>query len=283
MRLFFKGKGFKIILGIVLVLMLLSGASYVIGKSISPQSGILGAVITPFQKLSSAISSGINEFFTSIGRADSLEEENNALREQIRSLRSQVVELDEYRSENEFYAGFLELKEQHSDFKFEAASVIATDSVSVGGSFIVDSGSLSGVALHDPVITADALAGYVSEVQPTYSVVVSILDPSISVGAIDSRTRESGVVSGDATLLESRLCRMSYLSRTSAMTSGDYVITSGTGGIFPEGLVVGVVTDIDKEAGGVSLFASVKPTVDFENMSQVMIITEFEGQGGLED
>lgn len=60
---------------------------------------------------------------------------------------------------------------------------------------------------------------------------------------------------------------------------GDYLITSGVGGVFPEGIIVGTVEEIGTETGGVSLFAEVDPAVDFLSISQVMIITEFEGQG----
>ena len=279
MRLFFKGKGFKIILTILLALILLLGISFIVGKTVSPQSGFLATIVSPFQKISTSVSNGINDFFTSMDRLKTLEKENNELRDEIRDLRSQVIDIDKYKNENEFYKGFLELKENHSDFKFEAATVIAADSVNAGKTFTVDKGSVHNISLHDPVITSDGLIGYISEVQSTYAIVTTVLDPSISIGAIDSRTRETGIVCGDSELFKNKLCRISYLNRSTTLTVGDYIITSGTGGVFPSGIIVGSVSSVNKEADGMSVYAIVKPIVDFDDLSDVMIITEFNGQG----
>lgn len=279
MKLFLKSKGFKIFLIIFVVIAVLGGTSYGIGKTVSPQSSFFGALVTPFQQIFSSVGRGVNNFFTSIDRAEQLETENNELREEIRALREDVVDLDKYKNENEFYKSFLELKEKNKDFKFENSTVVAAESIISSGTFTVNSGSLRGVEVHDPVITADGLVGYVSEVEATYSVVESILSPNLNVGVIDSRTRETGIVGGDVELFGKGRARLSYLSRNSSVAMGDYLITSGVGGMFPEGILVGTVEEIGTETGGVSIFAEIKPAADLSSLSQVMIITEFEGQG----
>ncbi len=279
MKVFLKSKGFKIFVIIFVCLAVLCGASYGLGKSISPQSSFFGAVVTPVQHAFSAIGRGVNNFVPSIDRAEQLEQENNNLREEIRGLREDIVDLDRYKNENDFYKSFLELKEKNSDFKFENSTVVAADNINSTGTFTVNSGSLRGVSVHDPVITADGLVGYVSEVQATYSVVETVLSPNLNVGVIDSRTRETGILAGSESLSGKGKTRLSYLSRNSSVAMGDYLITSGVGGVFPEGIIVGTVEEIGTETGGVSLFAEVGPAVDFLSISQVMIITEFEGQG----
>ena len=121
--------------------------------------------------------------------------------------------------------------------------------------------------------------GYVSEAGLTHSTVMTLLNPNLSVSATDNRSRETGVVSGDAKLVASGCCKMSYLSRSSAMNLGDYVITSGAGGVFPAGLMVGTVTEIGQESADVSLYAVLRPFVEPTGLSNVMVITSFEGQG----
>ena len=279
MKLFLKSKSFKIFVIIFSVLFVLLGISFGIGKTISPQSSFFGALITPVQRVFSSASRGINDFFTSFDRAGRLEDENNELREEIRGLRDNVVDLDRYKNENEFYKNFLELKEKNKDFKFESASVVAADNINSEGTFIINSGSLRDVAVNDPVISDDGLVGSVCEVYPTYSVVKTLLCTDLSVGVTDSRTTEPGIIGGDRELCAEGKTRLSYLGRNSAVASGDYIVTSGTGGIFPEGLMVGTVEQVGTEAGGVSLYATVKPAVSFSTVTQVMIITEFEGQG----
>ena len=97
----------------------------------------------------------------------------------------------------------------------------------------MNSGSLRGVSVHDPVITADGLVGYVSEVQATYSVVETVLSPNLNVGVIDSRTRETGILAGSESLSGKGKTRLSYLSRNSSVAMGITLLHRGVGGVFP--------------------------------------------------
>ena len=74
---------------------------------------------------------------------------------------------------------------------------------------------------------------------------------------------------------------MSYLSRSSSISVGDFVITSGVGGMFPDGINIGTITAVTQETADISVFATVKPTVDFTGITDVMIITDFEGRGNV--
>lgn len=283
MRKFFASRSFKVLIIIVCVFVVVSTVFVAVGHYIAPQSDILGTILSPFQKLGSAITNQIDRSFTAVGRLDTLEDENNQLREELRVYREQLVDFDQYKRDNEFYKQFLEIKEQNSDYVFQPATVTARDAADACASFSIDAGSRDGVALHDPVITKDGLVGYISEVGTAMSTVVTVIDPKLRVGAIVSRTRESGVIKGDTALLSDGACSLSYLASTSAVTIGDYVITSGAGGVFPKGLIVGTVTEVKKEQSNVSLYAVVKPVVDVHAITQVMVITEFEGQGGIAD
>ncbi len=281
MRKFFASRGFKILAITVCVLVAVSIGFSLFGHLLAPQSDLLGMVLSPFQTIGNSVTRSIDRAFTAVGRLDTIEEENNRLRDEIRGYREQLVEYDRYKRENEFYKQFLEMKEQHSDYTFQPATVTARDAADASASFSIDAGSRDGIALHDPVITKDGLVGYISQVGTSVSTVVTVIDPGLRVGALVSRTRESGVIGGDASLLSQGVCQLSYLTSNSAVTVGDYVITSGDGGMFPSGLIIGTVTDIKKEQSNVSLYAVVKPVVDVQQLTQVMVITDFEGQGGI--
>ncbi|MBR6549460.1 MAG: rod shape-determining protein MreC, partial [Clostridia bacterium] len=103
----------------------------------------------------------------------------------------------------------------------------------------------------------------------------------IRVGALINRTRESGVIGGDTALMSDGCCGLSYLSGSSAVTIGDFVVTSGEGGVFPAGLMIGTVSDVRKDASNVSIYGVVKTASDVSDVTQVMVITHFEGQGGI--
>lgn len=281
MKTFFKSKFFKIISSTICILVALTLIFSLVGYKIAPQSTIIGTIISPIQKVTGAFANGVSNFFTSVERARILQEENNLLREEMRLLREKLVDYDKYQAENEFYNDFLEIKRDHPDYKFQPAMVVSYNTSDVYKTFTLDCGTAQGVSRFDPVITADGLVGYVSEAGLTHSTVMTLLNPNLSVGATDNRTRETGVVSGDEKLVQSGCCKMSYLSRSSAINLGDYVITSGAGGIFPAGLLVGTVTEIGQESADVSLYAVLRPFVEVGELSDVMVITSFEGQGSI--
>jgi rod shape-determining protein MreC len=159
-----------------------------------------------------------------------------------------------------------------------SATLISRDKNDPYGSFVINKGSNANIKQYDPVITDRGLVGYVSEVGINTSKVTTILSPDITLGAIDNRTNDSGVLSGTLALAEEGQTRFYNLSRSCNIAIGDYVVTSGEG-IFPNGLLIGTVESVESDKYNTSIFAAVKPFVDFGNLKSVMVITEFEGQG----
>src|SRR5206468_1345549 len=90
------------------------------------------------------------------------------------------------------------------------------------------------------VVNADGVVGRVIEVTPTASRVLLIVDSRSAVGALLQRSRDLAVVEGRS----ERTLHLKYLSRAAQVEPGDLVVTSGQGGIFPKGLVVGRITQL---------------------------------------
>lgn len=124
--------------------------------------------------------------------------------------------------------------------------------------------------------------GYVSTVAPTYSTVTTLLDTSMNVAAIDSRTRgDTGVVTGSLDLASKGLCRLNYLSPTGSAAAGDLVVTTGITGIFPKDLLIGTIREVDQSGSDISAYAVIEPAADILELRDVLIITSFNGQGGV--
>lgn len=277
---FFKSKKFKILLGIAAVLfgfMLYTAMNAGFGNILSNS---LGSMVSPLQKLSMQITAAANGFFEKIIYADKISEENATLREELRTMREKMVDYETYKAENEQYRQFLDLKKDNPDFVFEAGMVIGRDPTDYFYSFTIDKGSVNGIELYDPVITPDGLVGRISEVSYTDSKVVTLLNPGIDVGAFNDRTRDTGIVSGELNLSKSGKFKMSYISRDSSASSGDIITTSGIGGMFPKGLIIGTISDIKTEAHGISLYAEILPAADIARVRDVFVITSFNGQNG---
>ena len=278
---FFKSRKFKVLIALFIMLIaLMLRASWTGGLSPAIEQ-VAGAVVAPFQKLSSTISDGVSGFFRRYARADEVAQENEALRSEINELRAQLVNYEEYKHENEELRKYLDIeyKEEHPDFEMTPAAVVARDPDSRFYSFTIDKGSLDGVAPYDPVVCADGLVGRVKEVGLTYSKVITILDVEIDVGAYDARTRDIGIVNGSVALAADGRCNMNYLPRESGAAQGDLVVTSG-GNLYPKGLVIGKIARLDNAPGNISLYAEIEPTADIRNLTDVMVITSFNGQKG---
>lgn len=278
LRFFLRSKQFKKGLATVAVILTLSIVAWLIGGYMSPQAGIFGAIAAPFQKLGSWISGGVEDLSAGFDSATKLTAEKKALEEELAALREQLVDYEEAVNENKFYEDYLEIKQANEDFKFCPAMVTATDPDDDFGGFTVDAGSLTGVKLYDPVITDAGLVGYITEVGATTSKVTTILSPTLTCGAYDSRTSDSGAVSGDHALAVKGQTKFYNLPRTCSVAIGDLVVTSGSG-IFPDKVIIGTVSNISSDPLSSSLYATVTPTVDFSSLKMVMIVTEFAGQG----
>ena len=280
MRFFFRSKQFKTIVAVFLIIAVLTLSFALIGNRMSPQTDIAGTIAAPIRSAAQSVSNAVSDFFKAYSDGNKLSLENAELKAQISELQNKVADYEEVLSENSFYKQYLEIKENNPDFKFADANIIAKDPDDPYGGFTLNKGSASDISLYDPVITDAGVVGYVTEVGLTSCKVTTILSHNITLGAIVNRTSDSGIVTGSLSLSQNGLCRFANLSRSCSVAVGDYVITSGEG-IFPEGLLIGSVKNIGIDEYNTSVFAEIKPFVEFSEIRSVMVITSFEGQGGI--
>lgn len=280
MRFFFRSKQFKIILAVVLALVILGITCIILGGKISPQADLAGTVIAPFRTAFTKISQGIGDFISTFTDGNEVMLENAELESELNSLREQLTDYEKLTRENEFYKEYLEIKEDNPDFTFAPATLISRDENDPFKGFTINAGSLDGISEHDPVITEAGLVGYVTDVGLSTCKVVTLLDPDITLGALDNRTSDSGILYGTLETAKEGLTGLYNLSRSCNVAVGDYVVTSGEG-IFPESLLVGTIRTIGSEEYNTSIYATVEPFVDIDNIRNVMVITDFKGQGGL--
>lgn len=280
MRFFFRSRQFKIILAILIALVTISVIFSIIGSKISPQSDIIGTVTAPFRSAATAVSNAFSDFFKMMDDSNELMLKNSELESQINNLREKQANYEKMAEENEFLKKYLEIKDQNPDFKFAPATLISIDSADPYKGFVINQGSTNGIEAYDPVITDAGLVGFVSEVGLTTSKVTTILSSDLTLGALDNRTNDSGIISGSLETSKKGQTKFKNLSRSCNIAIGDYVVTSGEG-IFPKGLLIGTIKYIGNDEYNTSIFANIEPFVDFDDIRSVMIITDFEGQGNI--
>lgn len=280
MRFFFRSKQFKVILAVFLSFVLLTVTFQIIGQKMAPTANIAGAIAAPFQSMTKSVIDFFKNLDTIYNDGEEILLENTKLKNQLNELREKISDYEKISAENEFYKEYLKLKEVNEDFEFVPATLISYDVDDPYKSFVINSGSSSGIELYDPVISEAGVVGYITELGISTAKVTTILSKDITVGALDNRTSDSGLVSGTLHYAEKNTCKFYNLSRSCSVAIGDYVVTSGEG-IFPDGLIVGEIESIGSDEIDNSIYAVISPFVNFDEIKNVMVITDFDGQGGL--
>lgn len=279
MKEFFHSWVFKVLLALCIVMFaFLLRATMTMGASTVVEQ-IVGTITAPVQSLTSGLSGSITGFLDRFLRASEISQENEQLREENRKLIEQMVDYENYKHENESLKEQLGIQEENPQWETMTASVIGRDPSDQFYSFTIDKGTLDGVSYQDPVITADGLVGIVSEVGPVFAKVTTILDVRLNVACQDVRTQDVATISGDIEMAQQGRCKMSLIPRESGIAQGDIVQTAGTSGLYPQGIVVGRVSDVGFEPQGTMMYAVVEPANDIKSIKDVVIITSFKGQG----
>lgn len=264
---------------LVCVAVLLAGSMAYAGATgqLTTLPGRIGTTIAvPFQKATSAISEGLGNLWVRYASYGQTQAENEALQARIAELEQQLVQLEQYQAENEQLREFYGIKEDNPNWEMVPAFVVGRDPMAQFYSFTVDTGALQGVAVGNPVVSASgSLVGLVVETGAGYARVKTVLDPSLAAAVMVSRTRDAGIAAGNATYAAQGQCLVSGLPREATVTEGDLVVTSGLGGAYPAGLIIGTVQQVMLDASGGGVNAVVQPAEDVSEIYSVMIITGF--------
>lgn len=267
---FFSNKKVKIvtITIVVAVVLMIFGAA---GTPIL-SSGVNFLTKGLFQVSASAASQGEKTY-------DELKEENNQLKKEAADLRTQLVDYYDLKDENARLWKYYKIKRENPSYEIMPASVINRDSSQDFYSFSIDAGTSSGIHKDDPVITENGLVGFISSVNAVTSKVTTILSPDLQAGAVDKRTKDSGVVAGSALYADENKTTLSKIDANAKIKKDDIITTSGIGGIYPENLIVGKVSEINYDKYDATKYAVVTPYENIKKVTDVVVLTDFKNKG----
>ena len=274
-----KQKFFIACLGLALAVALFTGVFAVMGWG-SLLSDVGSAVIYPFQWVGSKIGGGVSGFFSYFADIRDLRDEVESLKNENQELKDHLVDAEIMADENAWLYHYLTMKEERGDWSLCAASVIASAPASgEGGDYATEltlnRGSASGIAAGMPVVTGSGLVGVVVEVGLNHCRVMTLLDTSVSVGAVTTRATENGLCEGDYARLHEGHATLKNLPEEADVEVGDIVVTSGRGSVYPYGIPIGRVTEVTANAFVRTTEAAVQPFTDFSDLTQVMIVTKY--------
>jgi len=241
-----------------------------------PIEGLLSRVTMPLQKGVSQVVDQVGSLSQTARDLSNLRQRNEELEAENARLLLEIVRLREIEVEAALQRDLLNFAQSHPSFDIQGAHivglVIGRDPSNLQRYVTLDVGRKAGVARNMPVVTNRGLVGRISEVGDSWSRVLLITDVSSSVNAITQSTRATGLVQGRP----DGLTVMRNIPQADTISIGDTVFTSGLGGNFPRQILIGQITAVERNDYDLYQTAIVQPTVDFNRLEMVLVITDFE-------
>lgn len=256
---------------LVIVCVLLITTSMSMGNT-----GVYGVVRTGVQTVAAPLQrvcSVVSEPFRSLGNSAVYStEEVEQLQLENGQLRTLVAELEEYRQQNQRLAVLLQLSDTYALETVSGKALSVTKGWNQTATLNV--GTDNGVQVGMGVISSCGLYGQVISVTDTTATVRLVSDAESSVAAMVQGTRATGIVSGsyDGTLT------LDYISADEAVGEGDVVITSGAGGAYPRGIVIGTVTSVELDSSKLYYRLGVEPVFGIDMCEEVLVLTGGEDE-----
>lgn len=192
-------------------------------------------------------------------------------RRENQRLQLQAMQAEEIGRENARLRQLVGWQRQTS-WKLKLARVVLREPANWWRTAQIDLGSRDGLRVNLPVLTAEGLVGRVSSVSLTRSQVTLLGDPNCKVSVrVENESRDTGIV-GASGPLDPELVVLSYLSRTANLKPAQLVVTSGQGGIFPRGIPVGKILDIQPVDYGARIEARVKLAANLNSLEEVWVM-----------
>ena len=275
MKDFFRKNGLMVVIAALLLTAAVSIASALM--PVNPVTNLLGVLATPFRAASTAVTSWVQGVWRYATEYDDLQNRVQELELQVAQMEEENREAVKAMEENERLRALLELREKRRDFVFESARVTARSTSNWASTLTLSKGTSAGVEVGNCVITETGeLVGVVSEAGLNWSTVSTVINTDIEMGGIVTRTHSAGILEGDFALMGEGRLKLSYLPDGAQLVSGDEVLTSGKGDVYPSGLVVGQVEGVFTDPSGMTRYAVVVPAVQFDSLIEVFVIKDFD-------
>ncbi len=244
-----------------------------------PLNTVLGYVVVPFEKGISKAGGWISDRSEELVQIRSLLDENAALKEQVAMLTEENTILQQNKYELNKLRQLFELDEQYEEYNKIGARIISRDSGNWYSSFIIDKGSDDGLREDMNVIAGGGLVGRITSVGPNWSRITSIISDNSNVSGMTLATEDNLIVSGNLHLMADGIITFSQLvDSQDAVREGDKIVTSNISDKYLPNILIGYIHTINRDNNNLTKSGYVTPAVDFEHLSEVLVITDMKQQ-----
>jgi rod shape-determining protein MreC len=239
---------------------------------LDPVANVTLNVTSPVQAAMRAATRPIAGWVNNITDAGALSDENTRLREENERLTNELARAREDAIQQQNAKDLDAVRQQFPDDVFVTGTVVSRDSSDVRSIIAINRGTSDGVREGQIVVSEGrSLVGTISKAFDSYAWVTLITDPKSAVSAIVQESRAEGVVAGnyDASL------NMEFVGQGAAVKQGDFVMTSGVGGGYPAGIVIGRVSTVQKTDQDLFQRVRVDHLASLSSIERVLVLTSF--------
>ncbi len=259
----FKTKSF------ILALLIIIGLIFLNLPSVSSKiKDFFHSALLPIQKEADHIVKEIKNHWKTIQDIQQLSRQNLELEQEVQQLKAKNAKLQEIKQENQFLQSSLELVKK-TDYELDLATIIGHGFQGIERYFLIDKGSSAGIKKNMPVIVYEnILVGKIIEVFQGSSKVLLTISPNSKIPALIQESRIQGLIKGT----KKKTLFLDLVPKNSTVEIGDRIVTSGLGGIFPKGILIGEILTIENFEHEIFQQITIQPAVDLEELEQVFII-----------
>ena len=248
--------------------------SFFAGDKIAIIKKYTNMIVSPIQQGINKIGIWTDSKLDNLKQIDELNKENEELKKELDSCREQITIYQNKLAELDELRALYELDESYPEYNKTAAHVFAKDSTSWFSIFYIDKGTKDGMFVGANVMCHDGLAGIIIECYDDYSKVRAVIDDNCNISARIMPSNALCTIEGNLNTYQNGVLVVKNIDKDAKITVGDKVVTSHISERFHQGITVGYISEITYDSNNLTITATITPAVDFNNISEVLIITD---------
>ena len=267
-----------ILIVLTAVCLIFISTSFFTDRLVAPLRSAISMVVVPLQKGMNNLGLWTYDKYTTLQEISVVLDENKELKSKVDDLTEENNQLRQDTYELSRLRELYQLDEKYTGYTKVGARIIEVTADNWSKAFKVDKGSDDGIKKDMNVIAGGGLVGIVSEVGKNYSIIKTIIEDNNSVSGMLIDTNETCIVEGDIEQSDSGLVKLTHFKSDMTVRDGDKIVTSNISDKYLQGILIGYAKDVTPDSNNLTQSGYLVPAVDFNNLQEVLIITEMKKQ-----
>lgn len=267
-----------ILIALTAICLIFISTSFFTDKLVAPLRDAVSMVVVPLQKGMNNLGLWTYDKYTTLQEISVVLDENKELKSKVDDLTEENNQLRQDTYELSRLRELYELDEKYPGYTKVGARIIEVTTDNWSKAFKVDKGSDDGIKKDMNVIAGGGLVGIVADVGKNYSIIKTVVEDNNSVSGMLIDTNDTCIVEGDIELSDSGLIKLTHFKSDITVRDGDKIVTSNISDKYLQGILIGYAKDVEPDSNNLTQSGYLVPAVDFNNIQEVLIITEMKNQ-----